>query len=348
MEQNQESKIVELYVQCFTLNDYTIYEHKLLLRILKYCQPDIHVAITQQSRGDKRLAFSREENAEQVRHVKIPISELEPCRNHHDRARTSLTDMAHKEINIPYQMAPKQRGYIKYPQLFTVSFCREGKKDYAILHLKLEVLRRYLSIDMGYHTFDVDKCLSFRHFSTRQMYRFYYAYFAKGYLKMNPRFIASTFSVKGNYPGYASIAQKLLLPACEEMEKAYQNHQCDLHFTFKPSYADPSHHEMWADTVYFNFMERQDEELSPEKKELLDGYQHQVNLTLVIGWGLDAKVAYQFSSRIEYTMRSDIDILLSNKEWYRKKKEREGIPLGNPAGYIRRALEKFFAERQRE
>lgn len=348
MEPNQESKIVELFVQCFTLNNYTLYENKLMLRILKYCQPDIHAAITQQSKGGKQLVFSREENSEQMRHVKIPICELEPSRTHHARARESLANMAKKKIDIPFKPNPKQRSYASFPQLFTVTFTREGKRDFAILHVKLEVLRRYLSIDMGYHTLNIDKYLSFSHFSTRQMYRFYHAFFAKGYLKMNPKFIACALSAEGNYPGYSSVAQKLLIPACEEMEKAYQNHQCDIHFTFKPSYADDSHHGIWADAVYFNFMERQDHELSPEKKAQLDTYQHQVHVNLVIGWGLDSKVAYEFSSKIEYQMRSDIDALLSHKNWYRQKKEREGTPLTNPAGYIRRALEKYFAEKKGE
>lgn len=346
MATNQQSKIVELYVQCFTLNTYTIYENKLMLRILKYCQPDIHAAITQQSQGGKQLVFSREENSEQMRHVKIPISELEPSRTHHTRVRVSLASMATKAISIPFKPSPKQRSYKTFPQLFTVTFVREGKRDFAILHAKLEVLRSYLSIDMGYHTFDVDKCLSFNHFSTRQMYRFYYAYFAKGYLKMNPQFMVHALSANGNYPTYSSVAQKLLAPACEELEKAYQNRQCDIHFTFKPVYADETRHSIWADTVYFTFMERQDEELSQEKKVQLDTFQHQVHLRLVIGWGVESKVAYNLCSQIEYQMRSDIELLLTHKEWYRKKKEREGIPLANPAGYIRRAFEKYFAEKK--
>ena len=344
-EDQQQSIILEFGVQAFTLHTYTVYEHTVLLRIFKCCQRDISDAITIQAK-EKQLIFSREEAAEQMRHRRIPLAKLESNKTHYSRLRHSLTDMAGKQVGIPFYNASRAFQYAWFPQLFTVSFQKENKRDYAVLHIKLAVLRRYLSIAMGYHRLNLATYFSFAHFATRQAYRFYYAYFSRNGEKLKPEFIAQAFSATGNYPSYANVKKNLLDPAVKEMKKAYENGTCEIHFRYKAIYNDEANKGIWADNVLFTYIHRDDDHPEGEKLRRLTTCQGRVKVVLKGVWGVDEKVAEQLSQRIRYTMMPELDEFFRRKTWFAARLEREGKALRNKGGYMRKALTDFLDEQE--
>lgn len=342
-------KILEFYVMTFTLSSYTMYETKLWLRVIQHCQRDIRLAVTQQSKGNNCLAFTPTEESEQMRHVKIPLRKLEPSRTHIARARQAFLNMEKKAIYILCKKDDKSIGYVHFPQLFKVSFSPAGEKNaYVILHIKLAVLRRYLSNSFGYHYLDLDTYFGFKHFATRQMYRFYCAYFVRGVRTMLPSFLIKTLSPQGTYNSYASLKKNLLEVARTEIEHAYQQERCNFHFTYHPLYKDEGNKGIQADNIIFKFIAKEDEHLSEEKQAQLNGYQHRINMKLKLTWSVDPKQAYLLSSRITYPMQSDIDIFFHHQEWFAKDQEKKGHPIRNLGGYMYSKLKKLLDELEKE
>lgn len=340
-----ESVILEFGVQAFTLNTYTVYEHTLLLRILKYCQRDISDAISIQTK-EKQLLFTGAEASEQMRHTRIPLAKLEPNKTHYSRLRHSLDSMAGKQVGIPFYNMSGAMQYAWFPQLFTISFHKENKRQYAVLHTPLAVLRRYLSIAMGYHRLNLSTYFSFTHFATRQAYRFYYAYFARNGEKLKPEFIARAFSSTGNYASYANVRKNLLEPALKEMKQAYDNGTCEIHFRYKAIYKDESDKGIWADSVLFTFIHRDDEHPQGEKLRRLTACQMRIKVVLKTVWGVDENVAVSLSQRIRYTMMPELDEFFRRKTWFADKMERGGKPIRNKGGYMRNAFTAFLDEQE--
>lgn len=344
-EQEQQSVILEFGVQTFTLDTYTGYEKTLLMRIFKYCQRDIIDAITSQSK-EKEIRFTREEASEQMRHTRIPLSKLEPIKAHYSRLRQGLTNMSKKRVGIPGYTPSRALKYNWFPQLFTVSFHKEGKRQYALLHTPLNVLRCYLDIALGYHRLDLRTYFSFVHFSTRQAYRFYCAYFARNGEKLKPEFIAQTFSHTGNYGSYAGVKKNLLDPAQKEMKEAYDAGRCEIYFRYKPIYHDETAKGIWADSVLFTFIHRDDDHPQGEKLRRLTSCQLRTKVVLKTVWGVDEKVATALCERIRYTMMPELEEFFRRKSWFAEKLEREGKPLRNPGGYMRKAFTEFLDEQE--
>ena len=341
---NQEF-ILEFWVQAFTLNSYTRYESTLLMRIHKHCQKDISNAITQQAQT-QQLCFSFEENAEQMRHTRIPLSALESNRSHYSRTKGALRSMAQKAMQIPCFQASGAMTYAVFPQLFTVSFMRERNREYVVLHTSLDVLKYYLSNKKGYYRLNLTTYFSFSRFATRQAYRFYHAHLGGPSKKLTPQFIASTFSVKGEgtYNDYASVKKNLLEPARVEMEKAFKNGTSEVYFRYKPIYKDEPQDGPWCDHVLFTFITQEDENPSGAKKEELHAYQTRIKMVLEYVWGVDTKVALELTQRIRYTMMPELDAFFNRQDWFAKEMERKHTPLRNRGGFMRWKLNSFLKE----
>ena len=345
MDEEEQSTILEFGVQTFTLTTYTNYENTLLLRIFKYCQHDFSDAITMQAK-EKQLLFYGAEASEQMRHTRIPFCKLEPNRTHYSRLQLSLEAMAKKQIGIPYYNISRAVKFAWFPQLFTVSFKKEGKRRYAVLHTKLDVLRRYLSIAMGYHRLNLHTYFSFAHFATRQAYRFYYAYFARSGKKLRPEFIASAFSTTADYPSYANVKKNLLEPARREMQNAYNNGCCEICFRYKPVYNDEDNKGIWADGVLFTFVHHDDAHPQGEKLHELTTSQLRTKVVLKTVWDVDDKVATALSERITYTMLPELEEFFRHKNWFADKMEREGKPIRNRGGFMRKCFSDFLNEQE--
>lgn len=349
MKENQP-QILEFGVQAFTLNSYNRYESTLLMRILKYCQKDISEAISSQKK-DSQIVFRPNENSEQMRHVKICFSELEPDKTHYSRLTQSLESMAGKSIQVPYYPAPRAIHYRVFPQLFTVSFIMEHRKRYAILHITLEVLRFYLSNVMGYHRIDLNKYFTFSHFATQQVYRFHEAYLSRESSKLSPQFIAQAFSLNANYNSYASVAKNILEPARKEMKQAYDNNTFDMYFRYKALYDESTpniNHDVWADKVLFTFVHRDDEHPQGEKLKELTTVQMRTKAVLKIKWGMDDGVAESLSRRVKYPMIVELSEFFLRINQKVGKRRGHGAEIRNPAAYMCYSLNKFLTEKEEE
>ncbi len=346
MTKSQEF-ILEFWVQAFTLNSYTRYESTLLMRIHKCCQKDISNAITQQAQTDK-LCFSFEENAEQMRHTRIALKELEANRSHYSRAKSALQSMAKKLVQIPRFLPSGAMEYAIFPQLFTVTFMRENNREYVVLHTSLDVLKYYLSNKKGYYRLNLNTFFSFRRFATRQAYRYYYAQLGGATKKLKPQFIAATFSVKGEgtYKDYASVKKNLLEPARVEMEKAFKNGTSEVYFRYKPLYKNETKDGPWCDHVLFTFITQEDENPTGDKLVELQGYQTRIKIVLDFVWGVDAKVSLELVKRIRYTMIPELDAFFNHQDWFAKEMERKHTPIRNRGGFMRWKLESFLKERE--
>ena len=346
MATNQKS-ILEFWVQAFTLHSYTRYESTLLIRIHKYCQKDISNAITQQ-KEERHLCFTFEENAEQMRHTRIPLRALEPNRSHYPRTKSALESMAGKSVQIPGFLPSGAMTYAIFPQLFKVSFMRKCNRDYVVLHTSLDVLKCYLSNKKGYYRLNLDTYFSFKRFATRQAYRFYYAHLCGYSKKLTPQFIAATFSVKdeGTYKDYASVKKNLLEPARVEMEKAFNNGTSEVYFRYKPLYENETKDGLWCKHVLFTFITREDENPTGDKLLELQAYQTRIKMTLEYVWGVDTKVAIELAKRIRYTMMPEMDAFFNHQDWFAKEMERKHTPIRNRGGFMRWKLNSFLKERE--
>lgn len=344
MEDFKPSVILEMGVQCFMLSDYTQYENTLLMRILRCCQEDIHNAITQQ-RVNNELQFTREECSELVRHRKIAIRLLEPQKGHYGRARIALTDMSKKRILLIAKTQSGKLTYVSFPNLFTVSFSTENQRGYVTLHARIQVLRYFLSTSMGYHRINLDTYFSFRHFSTRQLYRLYYAHFSHGYYKLDPTWIASAFSFGGKYKSYSNIANNLLSVAEKEMKQAYDKGLCDFYFHYKPDYGVKEESQGMCEKVTFTFICRQDDHPEGERLSQLTGFQCRIKTVLDYLWGVDSKVSEGLCARIRLDMIPDLEDFFKRKQWFASMMKERGTPLRNKAGYIVKKVNEFLQER---
>lgn len=346
----QQPTILEFGVQAFTLTTYTSYENTILMRIIANCQKDIADAITSQKKFN-HIVFRPNENAEQMRHVKLSFHCLEPCKSHYSRLRLALESMTKKELLIPFFQHNHAMSYMKFPRLFDVSFVIENKRQYVILHVPLEVLRYYLSNAMGYHRLYIHLFFMYNHYATRQTYRLYKAYFIRNGRKLAPQFIAQSFSLTGNYNSYAAVAKNLLEPARQEMKKAYDNGLSDFYFRYKALYGDNEENgsrQTWADRVLFTFIHRDDEHPEGEKLEELTTYQSKTKTVLKVVWGVDDGVAESLSRRITYPMLVDLDEFFNHVKRFTDKMRRQGKVIRNPAAYIRKSLEAFLEEKEKE
>ncbi len=304
---------------------------------------DISDAISSR-KNDHLIHFTPAEESEQVRHVKIPLKRLEPIKSHYSRLRGALQDMATKLIAIPHYTASHAMEYEWFRQLFMVEFSIESHVHYTTLHFKLPLLKRFLSNCMGYHRINLDTYFSFKYYSTRQLYRFYYAHFKKGYTYLKPEFLAQTLSAKGNYNSSASARKNLTGPARKEMESMFRNEQCEVYFRYKEIYPDDNPNCIRAEKVIFTFINRQDIELSESANEQLIGYQTKIKVALTYVRGMDEKAAIQLCKHIQFTMMNELDALFSRKSWFVKRMKSKGTPIRNTAGYIRKSLENFLNE----
>lgn len=338
---DDEQVILEFGVQTFTLTDYTRYQEMVLMRIIKACQSDISDAITSY-KNNNILVFSKEENSEQIRHRRLKLQLLEPNKTHYNKLKKALTEMSSKRIGIPYRQHSTAIQYMWFDRLFKASFCHVGKYDYVDLDIKLEVLRYYLSNQMGYHRINLKSYFLFKHFASRQLLRFYNAFFSRTGRTLRLEFISKAFTIQDKYKTYSDVANKVLEPARKEMELLYQNKQLDIHFKYKPDYGMGDDRTQEPERVKFFFTHVDDEHPQGARLEKLTSYQECVRVSLKIVWGLDERVAADLAQRIKYVMLPEVSEFFNHESDYRRKLESQGRSLRNPAGFMRNALIRFL------
>lgn len=344
---DDEQVILEFGVQTFTLTDYTRYQEMVLMRIIKACQSDICNAITSY-KNNNILVFSKEENSEQIRHRRLKLQLLEPNKTHYNKLKKALTEMSSKRIGIPYRQHSTAIQYMWFDRLFKASFCHVGKYDYVDLDIKLEVLRFYLSNQMGYHRISLKSYFLFKHFASRQLLRFYNAFFSRTGRTLRLEFISKAFTVKDTYKTYSEVAKKVLEPARKEMELLYQNKLIDIHFKYKPDYGIGDDRTKEPERVKFFFTHVDDEHPQGARLDKLTSYQECVRVSLKIVWGLDERVAADLAQRIKYAMLPEVSEFFNHESDYRRKLESQGRSLRNPAGFIRNALIRFLEKWEEE
>lgn len=344
---DDEQVILEFGVQTFTLTDYTRYQEMVLMRIIKACQTDIADAITSY-KNHNMLVFSKQENSEQMRRRRLKLMLLEPNKTHYCQLRKALTDMSSKPILVPYRKQSPAIHYRWFDSLFKASFCHVGKHDYVDLDIKLEVLRYYLSNEMGYHRISLKSYFSFKHFATRQLLRFYHAFFSRVGRSLKLDFICRSFTVKETYKTYAEVAKNILEPARREMELLYQNRLIDVHFKYKPDYGLGDDRTQEPERVKFFFTHIDDENPRGARLEKLTTFQEKTRVTLKILWGLDERVAKDFAKRIKYPMLPELSEFFNRESDYRRRMESNGRSIINPAGFIRNALSQFLRKWEEE
>lgn len=347
-DSQKNNHIYEFGVQVLSQTRYSRYENKLLMQIYLHLQKDFNEAITQQSRN-LPLSFTPAEESERMRHRKIPLRHLEPRKGHYQRAKDALRSMAQKPISIPYYDHNKRLTYASYPCLFKVEFMIEGKQSYVHLAVPIDMLRLYMSNAMGYHKLDLDEMFQFRQNATRQLYRLYHGLFARGYNRLDPRFVAVNLSSsKGNYSNYSALSYSLLAPAQKEMEEAYMAGTSKLRFNYQPIYAPDTTHGKFPEKISFNFITREDDHPTGERRILLDTSVARIRVTLKYGWGVNEKTVDNICERIKVSMIPEIDDLIEHKQWYVQKRIREGKALVNKAGYIVKALGMYLDAKEAE
>ena len=344
---DDDQVILEFGVQTFTLTDYTRYQELVLMRIIKACQKDIADAISSHKKS-QCLTFTPDESSEQMRHRRLQLKKLEPQNTHYAQLKLALIEMSQKPILVPYRLPSKAVAYKRFPRLFTASFEREGKYEIVQLDIPLEVLRYYLSNTMGYHRFNLTTYTSLVHFSSRQMLRFYHAFFAQAGRSLRLEFINSVFGIKQKFNTYHSVAKNILEPARKEMELLYQNRLLDIHFKYKPDYGLGDDRTQEPERVKFFFTHIDDEHPQGARLEKLNSYQEQTRVTLKFLWGLDERVAKDFAQRIKYPMLPELSEFFNRESDYRRKMESHGRSIINPAGFIRNALVQFLRKWEEE
>lgn len=344
---DDEQVILEFGVQTFTLTDYTRYQEMVLMRIIKACQSDISDAITSY-KNNNILVFSKEENSEQKRHRRLKLQLLEPDKTHYNQLKKALTEMSSKRIGIPYRQHSTAIQYMWFDRLFKASFCHVGKYDYVDLDIELKVLRYYLSNQMGYHRISLKSYFSFKHFASRQLLRFYNAFFSRTGRTLRLEFISKAFTVKDTYKTYSEVAKKVLEPARKEMELLYQNKLIDIHFKYQPDYGMGDDRTKEPERVKFFFTHVDDEHPQGARLEKLTSYQECVRVSLKIVWGLDERVAADLAQRIKYAMLPEVSEFFNHESDYRRKLESQGRSLRNPAGFMRNALIRFLEKWEEE
>lgn len=339
--------IFEFGVQAFTATAYSQYQHSIMMRIYKYRQGDIRDAITQQANGGV-LKFTPAENAEGMRHVKIPFSKLEPHKGHYPRLQKALEEMQNIPIHVPFKNRSGQLRYGTYPRLFTVTFTTENRQRYATLHLRTDTLFYFLNNSMGYHKIDLKTYFMFNRLSSRQLFRLYQAYFVRGGNKLKPEALANLLCGVDKCKNNSELEHHYLTPAMEELQKAYENGLCDIRFRFHSVFPENFPHLKWCDKVVFSFIDRRDEHPTAARLSELTDYQAKVKLRLIYLWEVEEKTAVNISSKIRPDMIPDLDTLFEHKLWFAKKRKSEGKPLTNPAGYIVKSLKDFFEQYERD
>lgn len=343
----QTTPIYEFAVQALSHTSYTRYENKLLMLIFKYFQQDFKDAITQQTQNHC-LTFTPEELTSRVRHRKVELSYLEPRKGHYDRAKLALVSMSQKVITIPYMKAYKALGVVRYPSLFKVNFSYEKSKCMVNLEVSIDLLKHYMSIDLGYHKLDLDEMFSFGNNATQQLCRFYHAYFAMGRNKINVEFLARVLTPKTIFDSYSTICKNLLEPAKREMDNAYSLGKCDIHFTYTPYYEPGSVQGKMPDKLIFSFFLRSDEHPTGNRLLELNVAQKRYLVLLKQVWGVKPKVAEDLVRRIQVWMLPELDQLAENKQKYVDKMKGSKRPVLNPAGYIVKHIGEFLSQKEKE
>lgn len=341
--------IVETNAQGMTITSYTQYENKLLLGIIANCQRDIRSAITQQT-NDKTYnpAFTAEEIASTRRIVRIPLSKLEPRTGHRARAKHALLDMPGRQIHVPYEGKGKCIKYASFTRLFDVDFEMKGHRIIVVLTFPIEVLRYLLSIDLGYHYIDPSTLFVFTHNCTRQMMRIYKSYFALGKTTIDAKRLAAIMSPKIQFATFNDIKNEVLQPAKMEMDIAYQNGLCDIHFDFSRKTDADGVAGAQKQQLVFTFYTRQDETLSPDRQAELENCQAKVWFALKHRFGVCDHTAHDLASKVKIWMQAELDELLAHKLWFAEKMQKKGSQHFNRAGYIVKALSAFFTRMNRQ
>lgn len=342
-EENASTPIVETNAQGLTITSYTQYENKMLLKIIEQTQQDIRAAITQQvDNKSYNLVFTAEENASGKRIVRIPLSKLEPRIGHRERAKQALLNMTKKELWIPYRKAGNSVGFFYLDHLFDVELEQKKQQIIVVFFFPIQALRYYLSIDLGYHYIDLKMLFNFRHNSTRQMYRVYKSYFALGKTTFLPLRLAVILSPRNSFVNYGTIKQSVLMVAKNEMDLAYQHGSSDIHFDFSIKTKHDDSCNPLSKKLVFTFYTRQDDELDPARKAELEAYQAKICFTLKFTFGVNEQTALDIASKVKIWMLGELNETMDHKMWYVKKKEAEGDEHFNKAGYIVKAMGKFF------
>ena len=90
------------------------------------------------------------------------------------------------------------------------------------------------------------------------------------------------------YPNYKSVKQELLEPACREMEQAFFQKKCDIHFNYAIS-QNQDRDESNMKKLVFSFYTAQDDHLSPSREAELVDYQTKLWFRLKNSWGREGR-----------------------------------------------------------
>lgn len=336
---------VETNAQGLTITSFTQFQNKLLLRIISCTQRDIRDAITQQT-NDKTYnpVFKAEEIASGYRTVRIPMSKLEPRQGHRQRAKIALLEMTGKHVYIPFLKGRKVVDYAGFRSFFVVNFEYKANQTIAAISFPIMILKYYLSIDLGYHYLDFKQLECFTHNCARQMYRVYKSYFALGKNSFSPIRLAITLSPKNSFKSYSAMSREVFNIAKKEMDILYKNGLCDIHFDYRATVPKNDCLDEGRKKVICTFYTRQDETLTDSRKDELEAYQARIFFTLKNNFGVNEGTARDLGKQVKIWMEAELDVLMEHKMWFAKKMEAKGNKQFNKAGYIVKAMKKFFCE----
>lgn len=347
--QPEKRIITILGTQGLSVNDYSIAELKILLKLVEHTQKTIIESVIPQRLGRDYFPVSPEVMAEGHVKITMKLCELGFGGNHLLWLRGLLKKMERKGIEIPFKVG-EMTSYSPYPQLFKSEVYKNRKGIWMVtFRLDKDLLRFFYSFDKGAGRIDLNAVNACKGTSSIKMYIIMNCWASKGYTCIKPdKLIAMLHGSKTFYKSWSTLEHKALKFACKDLKRLYDNHLIDQYLSYQPFFNDTKEHQRHAmpEHITFTIHDRRNsgngdlEQVSEE----LRGRRSQLKMLLTMRYGVTEETAKKLSMRLSLDMLGELNDWFQHKNYYIEKCKAEHHKM-NIANYIAKGLDGFFNDK---
>lgn len=347
--QPKKRTLTILGTQGLSVNDYSIAELKILLKLVEHTQKTIIECVIPQRLSHDYFPVSPMVMEAGYAEITMKLSELGFGGHHLLWLRGLLKKMERKSIKIPFKVG-EMTSYSPYPQLFKSEVYKNRKGIWMVtFRLDKDLLRFFYSFDKGAGRIDLNAVNACKGTSSIKMYIIMNCWASKGYTCIKPdKLIALLHGSKTFYKSWSSLEHKALRFACKDLKRLYDNHIIDQYLSYQPFFYETKDYQRHAmpEHITFTIHDRKNSgDCDPEQVSTeLRGKRIQLKLLLTIQYGVSEETAKKLSARLSLDMLGELSDWFQHKNYYIEKCKAEHRKM-NIANYIAKGLNGFFNDK---
>lgn len=192
------------------------------------------------------------------------MSEFHVSPKNYYELEQSLVNMSRIPVQIPFKVSGQQLGekgssevrFIRHTNLCDVSISDNKYKRFVIFSFAPDVAQRFISTDFGYLMLYDSVIMKSNNRYTQLIYMFISQFRNKGFVRIQTIKFRNRMNITDKYPQFRNVRQRVLDVAKKNLDRLFDEGECDLKFTYECEYKNPSARGGEPDYLMFHIIKR--------------------------------------------------------------------------------------------